>query len=75
MSDMWEQIVEHLEMYWCPRCMRVDCDGADGWELVDTGRVWDLVCPDCLTQADLDDPERAVVIENVDRFLRRLGRQ
>lgn len=71
MSEQWDRIVESLEMFWCPRCMRIDYDDADGWEVVDTGHVWDIVCPDCLTQADLDDPERERVIAEVDAFLRR----
>lgn len=53
-------IIGHLDMVCCPRCMRV----AYGQEM----RAWtfgivneafdaiDCVCPDCVTQADMNNP-------------------
>lgn len=61
-----------LELYCCPRCGTVT-DDPTGWECVivddETGLI-DTVCPDDVSDYDLDRPELAMRLVEVDTELR-----
>jgi hypothetical protein len=57
----FEEIVDCLDMFWCPRCMAVAYGReAQHWTFGITNEAFDsidCVCPDCVTEADLTNPE------------------